>query len=106
MLEQRAHEVPLVTEKPLVVSSRDINKVCNLGPVDRVGEHDLSVQISPNRLKFLSRGCCIPGGSSILGGRGGLAPKFASEILVGAPNFASKNVSDKIPQILPSEFQI
>ena len=29
------------------------------------------------------------------GGGGGLAPKFASEILVGAPNFASKNIDDK-----------
>ena len=30
------------------------------------------------------------GGTSILRGRGDLAPEFASEILVGAPNFASK----------------
>ena len=28
-------------------------------------------------------------------GRGGLAPKFASEIRVRAPNFASKHVGDK-----------
>ena len=37
---------------------------------------------------------------------GGLAPNFASEILVGASNFASKNINDKYPLILPSEFQI
>ena len=36
----------------------------------------------------------VPGGTSILGG-GGLAPKFASEIRVRAPNFASKNIGNK-----------
>ena len=41
------------------------------------------------------------GGTSKSGGRGGLAPKFASEILVGAPNFASKNISDKYPKFCP-----
>ena len=41
------------------------------------------------------------GGTSISGGRGGLAPKFASEILVGAPNFASKNLDDKYPKFCP-----
>ena len=45
-----------------------------------------------------------PGGTSILGGRRGLAPKFASEILVGAPNFASKNISDKYPKFCPLNF--
>ena len=29
---------------------------------------------------------------------GGLAPNFASEILVGAPSFASKNINDKYPR--------
>ena len=45
---------------------------------------------------------------SILGGRGGgegLAPKFASEILVGAPNFASKNIGDKYPKFCPLNFR-
>ena len=36
---------------------------------------------------------------------GGLAPKFASEILVGAPNFASKNISDKYPKFCPLNFR-
>ena len=36
---------------------------------------------------------------------GGLAPKFASEILVGAPNFASKNLSDKYPKFCPLNFR-
>ena len=47
----------------------------------------------------------IPGGTSISGGRGGLAPKFASEILVGAPNFASNNISDKYPKFCPLNFR-
>ena len=34
------------------------------------------------------------------GGGGGLTPKFASEILVGAPNFASRNISDKYPNLV------
>ena len=36
---------------------------------------------------------------------GGLAPKFVSEILVGAPNFASKNVDDKYPKFCPLNFR-
>ena len=39
---------------------------------------------------------------------GGLAPKFASEILVGAPNifnFASKNIGDKNPKFCPLNFR-
>ena len=46
-----------------------------------------------------------PGGTSILGGRGGLAPKFGSEILVGALNFASKNISDKYAKFCPLNFR-
>ena len=38
-------------------------------------------------------------------GGGGLASKFASEILVGAPNFASKNMSDKYPKFCPLNFR-
>ena len=45
------------------------------------------------------------GGTSILGGRGGLAPNFASEILVGAPNFTSKNINDKYPKFCPLNFR-
>ena len=41
---------------------------------------------------------CSQGGTFIFGGRGGLAQKFASENFVGAPNFASKNKSDKYPK--------
>ena len=43
-------------------------------------------------------------GTSILGGRG-LGPNFASEILVGAPNFASKNINDKYPKFCPLNFR-
>ena len=46
-----------------------------------------------------------PGGISILGGRGRLVPKFASEIRVGAPNFASKNIGDKYPKFCPLNFR-
>ena len=54
----------------------------------------------------LIRGAVLPqGGTSTLGGRGGLAPKFASEILVGAPNFASKNIGDKCPKFCPTNFR-
>ena len=35
----------------------------------------------------------------------GLAPNFASEILVGAPNFASKNINDKYPKLCPLNFR-
>ena len=42
----------------------------------------------------------------MFGGRGGggLAPQFALEILVGAPNFAFKNISDKYPKFCPLDF--
>ena len=36
---------------------------------------------------------------------GGLAPKVASEILVGAQNFASKNIGDKYPKFCPLNFR-
>ena len=36
---------------------------------------------------------------------GGLAPNFASEILVGAPNFASKDTGDKYPKFCPLNFR-
>ena len=36
---------------------------------------------------------------------GGLAPKFASEIVVGAPNFASKNIRDKYLTFCPLNFR-
>ena len=45
------------------------------------------------------------GGTSILGGQGGLAPKFASKILVGAPNFASKILGEKYPEFCPLNFR-
>ena len=34
-----------------------------------------------------------------------MAPKFASEILVGAPNFASKIIGDKYPKFCPVNFR-
>ena len=42
----------------------------------------------------------IPGGTSILGGRGVLPPNFASEIVVGATNFALW-ISDMTPKLGP-----
>ena len=30
-----------------------------------------------------------------------MAPKFASEVLVGTPNFASKNIGDRYPKFCP-----
>ena len=36
---------------------------------------------------------------------GGLASKFASEIRVRAPNFASKNMGDKYPKLCPFSFR-
>ena len=36
---------------------------------------------------------------------GGLTPKFASEIRVGAPNFASKNTDDVYPKSYPLNFR-
>ena len=36
---------------------------------------------------------------------GGLAPKFVSEILVGAPNSASKNIGDKYSKFCPLNFR-
>ena len=36
---------------------------------------------------------------------GGLAPKFASEILVGAPKFASKIINDNYPKFYPLNFR-
>ena len=41
--------------------------------------------------------------TSILGGRGGLG--FASESLVGAPNFSSENIGDKYPKFCPLNFR-
>ena len=44
-------------------------------------------------------------GTSILGGRGAWPQNSASEILVGAPKFASKNISDKYPKFCPLNFR-
>ena len=47
-----------------------------------------------------------PGGTSKLGGwAGDLAPKFASEIRIGAPNLASKNIGDKYPKFCLLNFR-
>ena len=55
--------------------------------------------------KVCQKSCKAQGDTSILGGRRGLSPQFASEILVGAPNFASKNISDKYPKFCPLNFR-
>ena len=64
-------------------------------------------QICPKRnfllcaeLSFL-----LPGGYFHIRRSGGLAPKFSSEILVGAPNFASKNIGDKYHKFCPLNFR-
>ena len=36
---------------------------------------------------------------------GGLSPNFASEIHVGTPNFASKNIDDRYPKFCPLNFR-
>ena len=46
-----------------------------------------------------------PGGTFILGGRGGLAPKFASEIIVGAPILSPKIWVTKYPKFYPLNFR-
>ena len=45
------------------------------------------------------------GRTSISDSREGLAPKFASEIRVRAPNFASKIIGDKYPNICALNFR-
>ena len=47
----------------------------------------------------------MPGGYFHIRRWGGLAPNFASEILVGAPNFASKNINDKYPKFCNLNFR-
>ena len=49
--------------------------------------------------------CIIPGGDFHIRRSGGSAPNFASEILVGAPNFVSKNINDKYPKFYPLNFR-
>ena len=55
--------------------------------------------------EFVSRLFCTcaktPGGYFHIRRSGALASNFASEILVGAPNFASKNINDKYPTFCP-----
>ena len=47
----------------------------------------------------------LPGGYFHIRRLGGLAPNFAREILVGAPNFTSKNINDKYPKFCPLNFR-
>ena len=47
----------------------------------------------------------LPGGYFHIRRAGGLAPNFVSEILVGAPNFASNNINDKYPKFCPLNFR-
>ena len=46
-----------------------------------------------------------PGGCFYIRRSGGLAPKFAFEILVGSPSSASKDISDKYPKFCPLNFR-
>ena len=45
------------------------------------------------------------GGTTISDSWGGLAPKFASEIRVRSPEFASKDIGDKYPKFCPFNFR-
>ena len=63
----------------------------------------MSVFCSPTDKISLRR--LPPGGHFHIRRSGGLAPNFASEILVGAPNFASKNINDKYPKFCPLNFR-
>ena len=56
-------------------------------------------------LDFETKFTQIPGGYFHIRRSGGLAPKFASEILVGAPNFASKSIGDKYPKFFSLNFR-
>ena len=49
--------------------------------------------------------CLAPEGVLSYKDVGSLAPKFASEIHVGAPNFASKNIDDKYPKLCSLNFR-
>ena len=70
-----------------------------------VQNSNLDSIVSVRRAKWISVYCkTSQGGTLILGGRG-LAPNFASEILVGAPNFASKNIGYKNPKFCPLNFR-
>ena len=63
--------------------------------------------ISQHKWHILHTLSKFPGGGGYFHIRrsGGLAPNFASEILVGAPNFASKNINDKYPKFCPLNFR-
>ena len=60
----------------------------------RHNENEIDLKV----LWRISREPTDPGGYFHIRRSGGLAPKFASENLVGAPNFASKNICDKYPK--------
>ena len=53
----------------------------------------------------MAEGFLAQGGYFHIRRSGGLGPKFASEILVGAPNFASKNINDKYPKFCSLNFR-
>ena len=61
--------------------------------------------LSPFLWASLGENCLVTRGYFHIRRSGGLVPKFASEILVGAPNFASKNISDKYPIFCPLNFR-
>ena len=47
----------------------------------------------------------VPRGDFYIRWLGGLATKFASEIRVRAPNFATKNIGEKYPTLCPLNFR-
>ena len=65
------------------------------------------VVVSPRQSTKFHRICMspTPGGYFYIRRLGGLAPNFASEIFVEAPNFASKNINDKYPKFCPLNFR-
>ena len=67
---------------------------------------EMLTQISlENRLCTMHTTCTNPRGYFHIRRSGGLAPNFASEILVGATNFAYKIIIDKYPKFCPLNFR-
>ena len=67
------------------------------------------IEIIENQLFDVKRevkeGCFCSRGYFHIRRSEGLAPKFASEIVVGAPTCASKNIGDKYPKFCPLNFR-
>ena len=65
----------------------------------------LKIEITDFGVPFIPYADTIPRGYFLIRRSGSLAPNFGSEIPVGAPNFASKNMGDKYPKFCPLNFR-